>query len=244
VARAAVSRRLNWQLATVVRTIDETDEAKSIILRCPDWSGHLAGQHIDIRLTAEDGYQSQRSYSISSAPDEPLTITVVRLEDGEVSPFLTEELRTGDEIEIRGPIGGYFVWTEHSGGPLALIGGGSGVAPLRAIFRHHKVTGSDVPIRLLYSSRSWNDVLFRAELEGSPDVRFALTREWPDDWPGHRGRIDRDFLEHEAFTSRERPLVYVCGPTAFVEAMSDSLVALGHAPERIKTERFGPTGTS
>jgi ferredoxin-NADP reductase len=244
VARAAISGRLTWQLATVLETIDETNNAKSIVLRCPDWSGHLAGQHVDIRLTAEDGYQAQRSYSISSAPDEPLTITVVRLDDGEVSPFLTGELRTGDEIEIRGPIGGYFVWTQRSGGPLMLIGGGSGVAPLRAIFRHHASGAGEVPIRLLYSARSMDEVLFRAELFGSSDVRFALTRAWPPDWSGHRGRIDREFLEREGFTARETPLVYVCGPTPFVETMSDSLVALGHAPERIRTERFGPTGGS
>ena len=214
-------------------------------LSVPDWIGHLAGQHVDLRLTAEDGYQAQRSYSISSAPgDDDITITVVRIDDGEVSPFLTDELRTGDEIEVRGPIGGYFVWTEQLEGPLLLIAGGSGVAPLRAMLRHHTSTNTVAPVRLLYSARSLDDVLFRAELEGSPNARFALSRSWPDGWSGHRGRIDRDYIEREGFASAEHPNIFVCGPTPFVESVARTLVELGHDPRRVKTERFGPTGDS
>jgi ferredoxin-NADP reductase len=234
----------------VVELVPETARVTSLVLDLPDWPGHLAGQHVDVRLTAEDGYQAQRSYSIASAPgDERLMLTVERLEDGEVSPYLVEVLRPGDELELRGPIGGYFVWEESLGGPLVLIGGGSGVVPLRAILRHWVAGSRAVPVRLLYSSRSLDEVIYRSELVGyasdhdAVDVRFALTREWPEDYTGHTGRIDAALLAGVAGRPEGRPRVYVCGPNAFVEAAANWLVELGHAPERIRTERFGPTGT-
>src|SRR6187455_3273259 len=164
-ARAAVLGRLSWQLAEVSAFVDETTDVRSIVLEAPAWAGHRAGQHVDIRLTAEDGYQAQRSYSIASAPeDEELVLTVERLDDGEVSPYLVDVLRPGDQLELRGPVGGYFVWEESFGGPLLLVGGGSGVVPLRAMLRHHRAVGSTVPARLLYSARSLEDVIYRDEL--------------------------------------------------------------------------------
>jgi ferredoxin-NADP reductase len=201
-----------------------------------------------VRLTAEDGYQAQRSYSIASAPeDEQLVLTVERLEDGEVSSYLVDELRPGDELELRGPVGGYFVWQESLGGPLLLIGGGSGVVPLRAMLRHHAATQSAVPVRLLYSSRSLDEVIYRDELtrmaaDDDVDIRFALTRAWPDGWRGYRRRIDAEMLNDVSWAPAEQPLVYVCGPTGLVETAASGLVALGHDPARIRTERFGPTG--
>jgi ferredoxin-NADP reductase len=243
-AGAAISGRLTWQLATVVELVDETPRCKSLLLDPPAWDGHRAGQHVDVRLTAEDGYQAERSYSIASAPeDSKLVLTVERLEEGEVSPYLTDELKPGDELELRGPIGGYFVWEESLGGPLLMVAGGSGVVPFRAMLRHWAARDQAVPARLLYSSRSLDDVIYRQELTQHPaDVQLALTREWPDDWQGHRGRIDRALLNMLAWPPNERPLTYVCGPTAFVEGVAETLVHAGHQPERIKTERFGPTG--
>ena len=228
----------------MVELLDETPRVRSIVLDAPDWPGHRAGQHVDVRLTAEDGYQAQRSYSIVSAPeDEHLVLTVERLDDGEVSPYLVDELRPGDELELRGPIGGYFVWEASTGGPLLLVAGGSGVVPFRSMLRHRAAAGNDVPARLLYSSRSLDEVIFRAELEGmGADVRLTLTRERPEGWTGYARRIDAELLEEVAWPPEERPLVYVCGPTAFVEVAAESLVALGHDPARIKTERFGATG--
>ena len=228
--------------------VDETAGAKSIVLELNDWPGHRAGQHVDVRLTAEDGYQAERSYSIASAPEDGyLVLTVERLPDGEVSPYLVDELRPGDELELRGPIGGYFVWEEALGGPLLLLAGGSGVVPLRSMLRHHAATDSTVPVRLLYSARTIDDVIYRDELAhvaayDEVDIRFTLTRAWPEGWRGYRRRIDRDMLEEVAWPVEERPLVYVCGPTAFVEAAASTLVELGHAAGRIKTERFGPSG--
>jgi ferredoxin-NADP reductase len=172
-----------------------------------------------------------------------LMLTVERLADGEVSPYLTDELRTGDELELRGPIGGYFVWEDSLGGPVNLIGGGSGVVPLRAIRRHHQLSGSRVPMRVLYSARSLEDVIYRSELIDADDVRLALTRSWPDDWTGHRGRVDAQLLTDALTGPKERPLSYICGPTGFVEAVAEALVDGGHAPAGIKTERFGPTGS-
>jgi ferredoxin-NADP reductase len=227
--------------------IDETPHTKSIALDLPEAIGYRAGQHVDVRLTAEDGYQAQRSYSIGSAPeDEHLVLTVERLDDGEVSPYLTDVLRPGDQLELRGPIGGYFVW--EAGGPLLMIAGGSGVVPFRAMLRHRAASRSTVPARLLYSSRSLSEVIYREELEDFGDadgveVALTLTREWPEDWHGHRGRVDRALLDEIAWPPSERPLVYVCGPTAFVEASAQALVDAGHEAGRIKTERFGPTGT-
>jgi ferredoxin-NADP reductase len=248
-ARAAVLGRLSWQLATVSALVDETPGVRSIVLEPPAWHGHRAGQHVDIRLTAEDGYQAQRSYSIASAPeDEQLVLTVERLDDGEVSPYLVGELRAGDGLELRGPVGGYFVWEESFGGPLLLVAGGSGVVPLRAMLRHHRAIGSAVQVRLLYSARTFEDIIYRDELmhladDSQVDVHFTLTRRQPDDWRGYRRRIDRELLEDVSWPSGEQPLVYVCGPTAFVETAATVLVGLGHEPTRIRTERFGPTGT-
>jgi ferredoxin-NADP reductase len=230
----------------VVELVDETAQTKSVVLDVPDWQGHRAGQHVDVRLTAEDGYQTERSYSIASSPeDEHLSLTVERLDDGEVSPYLTDVLMPGDELELRGPVGGYFVWEEALGGPLLMVAGGSGVVPFRAMVRHRRAVMSSVPARLLYSSRSLDDVIYRDELLGSAeiDVRIALTRRWPDDWKGYRGRVDRHVLEEVAWPPDKKPLVYVCGPTSFVEAVAESLVHIGHEPGRIRTERFGPTGT-
>lgn len=247
-ARAAVLGRLSWRLATVSALVTETPTVRSIELDVPAWPGHRAGQHVDVRLTAEDGYQAQRSYSIASAPeDERLVLTVERLDDGEVSPYLVGELRPGDELEIRGPVGGYFVWEEALGGPLLLVGGGSGVVPLRAILRHHRALGSVVPVRLLYSARTLEDVVYREELTryaaaDHVDVHFTLTREPPEGWTGYRRRVDPVLLAEVSWSPRERPLSYVCGPTGFVERAASALVELGFEPARIRTERFGPTG--
>jgi ferredoxin-NADP reductase len=219
------------------------------VLEPADWAGHQAGQHVDVRLTAEDGYQAQRSYSIASGPeDEHLVLTVERLDDGEVSPYLVGELHAGDELELRGPIGGYFVWTQALGGPLLLVAGGSGIVPFRSMLRHRAAVGSDVPTRLLYSARSVDDVIYREELarlEAAGDgleIRYALTREWLSDWEGHRGRIDRELLDEVAWPAQQNGLIYICGPSGFVEAAAGALVDGGHEPGRIRTERFGPTG--
>jgi ferredoxin-NADP reductase len=248
-ARAALPRRLNWQQARVVELVEETAQTTSIVLDPPDWPGHDAGQHVDVRLTAEDGYQAQRSYSIASGPeDEHLVLTVERLDDGEVSPYLVGELRPGDELELRGPIGGYFVWNQSLAGPLLLIAGGSGIVPFRSMLRHRAAAGSDVAVRLLYSARALDDVIYRDELAGfaaedGVDVSFTLTREWPEDWTGHRGRIDGKLLDEVSWPAAEMPLTYICGPSGFVEGASGTLVGSGHDPRRIRTERFGPTGT-
>jgi ferredoxin-NADP reductase len=249
VARAALPRRLSWHLADVVELRDETARVRSLVLDCPGWPGHLAGQHVDVRLTAEDGYEAQRSYSIASAPeDEQLMLTVERLEDGEVSPYLVDELRAGDQLELRGPIGGYFVWEAALGGPLLLLAGGSGIVPLRAILRHRAATGSNVPARLLYSARAIDELIYRDELERLAagdelvEISYTLTREWPQDWSGHRRRIDDELLSEIAWPPEERPLVYVCGPAGFAEQAANGLVRLAHEPLRIRTERFGPTG--
>jgi ferredoxin-NADP reductase len=247
VERTAVSGRLTWRLATVVSTTTETLRTKTIYLDPPDWPGHLAGQHVDLRLTDEDGYQAQRSYSIASGPeDDRLALTVERLDDGEVSPYLVDELRVGDEVELRGPIGGYFVWERAAGGPLLLVGGGSGVVPLRSMLLHHRAIESDVAVRLLYSARSPDDVLYRDELarlstEAGVEVVFTLTRDAPADWSGYRRRIDSELLGEVSWPPEDRPLIYVCGPSGFVETAADDFVELGHRPDRVRTERFGPT---
>jgi ferredoxin-NADP reductase len=247
-ARAALPGRLTWQSGRVTELVEETAHARSIALELPDWPGHRAGQHVDVRLTAADGYQAQRSYSIASAPEDGnLVLTVERIDDGEVSPYLVDELRTGDELELRGPIGGYFVWEASQGGPVMLVAGGSGIVPLRSIARHWSAVDSDVELRLLYSSRSLDDVIYREELTAlaaaAPiDVRFTLTREWPEDWDGARGRIDRELLDEAAYPPQVNPLIYVCGPTGLVETAASALVQSGHDPGRIRTERFGPTG--
>ena len=241
--------RLSWRLANVVEVRPETDRVVTLALEVPDWDGHLPGQHVDVRLTAEDGYRAERAYSIASAPaEERVELTVERLEDGEVSPYLAGELRTGDRLELRGPVGGYFVWEPGRGGPLLLVAGGSGVAPLMAMVRYRAATGREVPARLLYSSRTVADVIFRGELERLADagdglaVTHALTRAQPPGWAGYARRIDAVMLEEVGWRPGERPLIYVCGPTRLVEAVAGDLVALGHDPVRVKTERFGPTG--
>ena len=247
-AGTALPGRLSWHLADVVETIVETPRTTTLRLVVPGWTGHRAGQHVDVRLTAEDGYQAQRSYSIASAPDaERVELTVERLDDGEVSPYLTDELRPGDKLELRGPIGGYFAWDVADGGPLLLIGGGSGVVPLMAMLRQRAAAGSDVPARLLYSSRSYVEIIYRNELErlgadDGLDVIHTLTRARPPGWAGYARRIDEAMLAEVAWPPESRPLVYVCGPTRLVETVASTLVALGHAPGRIRTERFGPTG--
>ena len=218
------------------------------MLDLPHWPGHRAGQHVDVRLTAEDGYQAQRGYSIASAPDdEGIMLTIERLDSGEVSPYLTEALEPGDKLELRGPIGGYFVWDASLSGPLLLISGGSGIVPLRAMLRHWVAARPPVEVRLLHSARSLDEVMYLDELMRlaafeEVDVRIALTRAWPDRWRGHRGHIDRDFLEDAAWPPEDQPRIYVCGPTAFVEATAEALVDNGQRPDAIKTERFGPTG--
>jgi ferredoxin-NADP reductase len=244
-AGAALLGRLTWQLGTVEELVEETPRVKTIVLDVPDWPGHRAGQHLDIRLTAEDGYRAEREYSIAAAPGEPVAITVERLEDGEVSPYLTDELRPGDQIEVRGPIGGYFVWAPEDGGPLLLVAGGSGVVPLRAMLRHRRNTGSSVPTRLLYSSRRLEDVIYRSELDEAAEgveVFHTLTREQPPGWTGYARRVDAELLNEVVWPAREGARAYVCGPTSFVEAVASGLVELGYPPERVRTERFGATG--
>jgi ferredoxin-NADP reductase len=245
VARAAVLGRLTWQVATVEEIVDETPSVRTIVLDVPDWPGHRAGQHLDVRLTAEDGYRAEREYSIASAPDEPVAITVERLDDGEVSPYLTEELRAGDGLELRGPIGGYFVWDPEHGGPLLLVAGGSGIVPLRAMLRHRQRSGSDAPVRLLYSARTLGDLIYRRELDEAADgveVVYTLTREQPPGWTGYARRVDTELLGEAAWPADDGALAFVCGPTSFVEIVAAGLVELGYPPARVKTERFGATG--
>jgi ferredoxin-NADP reductase len=247
VAGTAVLGRLTWRLGEVVSLVDETPSVRSIVLDVPGWPGHRPGQHLDVRLTAEDGYRAERSYSIANAPEGArVVLTVERLDDGEVSPYLVDELRPGDELELRGPVGGYFVWDGRDG-PLLLVGGGSGVVPLASIARHRAALRSEVPARLLLSSRTLADVIYRSELDSlasssGVEIVHTLTREQPPGWTGHRGRVDRPLLEQVAWPVAERPLVFVCGPTGFVEAVAEALVGLGHDPARIRTERFGATG--
>jgi ferredoxin-NADP reductase len=247
VERTAVQRRLTWQLATVTSVIRETPSVRTIEFDVPGWAGHQPGQHLDVRLTADDGYSAERSYSIASVNGEPLAITVERLDDGEVSPYLTDELRPGDQLELRGPVGGYFVWSEADGGPLLLLAGGSGIVPLRSILRYRARAGSDVPVRLLYSARSLPDIIYRAELDGyeteaAVTVTYTLTRTRPEGWAGYARRVDPALLADVSWPAGEHPLAFVCGPTSFVETAAQALVALGYQPGRIKTERFGGTG--
>ena len=246
----ALRRRLTWQLGEVVETRTETARARSLTLAMPEWPGHQPGQHVDVRLTADDGYQAERSYSIASSPEDTpkVTITVERLDDGEVSPYLVDEVQTGDHVELRGPIGGYFVWEAHMGGPLLLLGGGSGVVPLMAMIRHRLAVRSTAPTRLLYSTRSQEEAIYRRELDdlagrnGGLELIYTLTRQQPAGWTGYRRRIDEELLREVAWPAQDRALAYICGPTQFVETAATSLVALGYDPTRVKTERFGPTG--
>jgi ferredoxin-NADP reductase len=248
--RRTVLGRLSWQRGEVVTTQAETARARSITLTVPNWMGHRPGQHVDVRLTAEDGYQVERSYSIASPPEEQprVTLTVELLDDGEVSPYLVDELRVGDQLELRGPIGGYFVWETSMGGPLLLVAGGSGIVPLMAMLRHRAALGSTIATRLLYSSRSYEDVIYRDELERLErsstmlEVVQTLTRVQPPGWTGYSRRIDPELLREVSWPSDQRPLTFICGPTPFVETAAASLVTLGYEPGHIKTERFGPTG--
>jgi ferredoxin-NADP reductase len=240
-AGTALRGRLRWRVATVTAVVDETPRVRSLQLDIPDWPDHLAGQHVDVRLTSEDGYRAERAYSIASAPGEAPVITVERLADGEVSPYLTEDIRAGDAFEVRGPIGGYFIWRPDDGGPLFLAAGGSGVAPMRAILRHRRHSMSKVKARLLYSSRTAEDIIYRAELDAE-DVIHTLTRAKPPGWTGYARRVDAALLREVAWPAEDGPLAFVCGPTSFVESVATSLIALGYAPGRIKTERFGATG--
>jgi ferredoxin-NADP reductase len=248
-ARAAVLGRLTWQLGDVTEVIQETPRVASLVLEVPGWQGHLAGQHVDVRLTAEDGYQAQRSYSIASAPEDPrLMLTVERLDDGEVSPYLAGEVRAGDKVELRGPIGGYFVWWAGGTSPLLLVAGGSGIVPLMAMIRHHAAAGSSAPVRLLYSSRSIEDVIYRDELTtlsaagGGLKVVHTLTRSQPPGWDGYARRIDGEMLAEVAWPKKDSPSVFICGPTSFVETASGLLVESGYEGATIRTERFGATG--
>jgi ferredoxin-NADP reductase len=239
--------RLTWQVAEVVGVAAETPRVTTIAFDVPGWLGHRAGQHVDVRLTAEDGYQAERSYSIASAPDGTrLELTVVHIDDGEVSPYLAGELRPGDQIELRGPVGGYFVWEPPDGGPLLLVAGGSGIAPLMAMIRLRAAAGSGVDTRLLLSSRDWEDIIYRDELQrlagNGLTVVHTLTASQPPGWTGYARRVDGEMLAQVGPGSAERPRVYVCGPTPFVEAVAEALVGLGYQPQTIKTERFGPTG--
>jgi ferredoxin-NADP reductase len=238
---------VRWLVATVAETVLETAAAVTLRLEVPDWPGHRPGQHVDVRLTAADGYSAQRSYSIASPPRaDRVELTVVRLDDGEVSPYLTTVVDVGDQIEMRGPVGGYFVWDAGETRPVLLVGGGSGVVPLMAMLRHHAALDHEGAMHLVYSARSESELLFRDELDGLVSGRRAvtvtLTREPSSTWMGRRGRVDRELLAELGWSPAAGPRCFVCGPTPFVEAVADVLVDLGHQPEDIRTERFGPTG--
>jgi ferredoxin-NADP reductase len=248
-AGGASPRRLEWRVAEVSEVLPETPRVRTIVLRVPGWPGHLPGQHVDVRLTGEDGYQAQRSYSIASAPEAPhLALTVERIEDGEVSPYFVTDVQPGDQFELRGPIGGYFVWTVALGGPLFLIAGGSGIVPLMAMLRHRSAVGSTLPAVLLYSSRTFEDVIYREELDRLSAERdgltvvHTLTRVRPAGWAGGARRIDRAMLAEVGFPASAHPRIFICGPTSLVESAGQLLLELGHERNLIKTERFGPTG--
>jgi ferredoxin-NADP reductase len=244
--------RLAWQVASVVEMRQETPRAHTLVLDVPGWRGHRSGQHVDVRLVADDGYQAQRSYSIASAPENPrVELTIERLDDGEVSPYLCDVLHVGDGLEVRGPIGGYFVWSSSSSGPVFLVAGGSGIVPLMAMLRHRAGAAPEArarsPMRLLYSARTASDIIYARELaelanQSEARVTFTLTRE-PESsgWKGLRRRIDRAMLEAEGWAASDSALSYICGPTPFVEAAANLLIELGHDASRIRTERFGPT---
>ena len=245
----AQPRRLSWAVAEVVAIREETPRVKTLSLAVADWAGHRAGQHADIRLTAEDGYQAQRSYSISSPPEAlHVELTVETIEDGEVSPYLTGEARAGDKFELRGPIGGFFVWSAAMPGPLVLIAGGSGVAPFISMLRHRAATGHPHPAILVYSSRNFDDIIYREELDAlsrdDPSLRVVhtLTRAQPADWSGYRRRIDAAMLAETGIAALDGANIFICGPTGMVEGAAQALIGLGVDARRIKTERFGPSG--
>ncbi|HTY26479.1 MAG TPA: ferredoxin reductase [Desulfomonilaceae bacterium] len=241
---------IEWQIATVKAVHPETHSVKTLTLKLPNWQRHRPGQHYDIRLTAEDGYQAQRSYSIASEPEREgeIDLTVERIESGEVSPYLHDVLIPGDRIEVRGPIGGYFVWEGSRPEPLLLIAGGSGVVPLMSMLRHRSVAGGKIQTRLLYSSRTFDDIIYFAELErlqgvkNGPKVYHTLTRTQPEGWKGYARRIDRQMLGEVAKPLGGSVQVFICGPTLLVESTADELVGLGIPAAQIRTERFGPSG--
>ena len=240
---------MSWRPATVASVRPEAPAARTVVLQVPGWPGHQAGQHVDIRLTAEDGYTASRSYSIASVADgELVEVTVERLDDGEVSPYLVDVAAPGDRLEMRGPVGGWFVWRPEQVEPVLLVGGGSGVVPLMSMVRRHGASGSSAPLRLVYSLRDPSATLYRDELAGlSADglsLTYVYTRRTPEGWPRAPGRLDAGLLAASAFPPAESPTSYVCGPTGFVEAVADLLVAAGHDPRRVRTERFGPSGGS
>jgi len=247
-----MKRALSWQIATVADVRPETAKVKTFTLELPDWTPHRAGQHYDVRLTAPDGYQAQRSYSVASEPERigEIDLTVEHLEDGEVSSYLHDVVIPGDQIEVRGPIGGYFVWESARGGPLLLIAGGSGIVPLMSMIRHRAAAGSTVPTRLLYSSRTPEDVIYYEELQKRRaidkgiEVFHTFTRARPSGWTGYVRRIDHQMLREVAEPLGEGLQAFICGPTLFVEAAANALVQTGIKPEQIRTERFGPTGGS
>jgi ferredoxin-NADP reductase len=254
VARTAIPRRLSWLVATVKETKDETATARTLTLDVPGWPGHVAGQHVTVKLTAEDGYSAQRDYSIATAatvgtPDaDRLQITVQRLADGEVSPYLTGVAGPGDQFEVRGPIGGWFAWPGDDPRPLLLVAGGSGIVPLMSMIRTHDQVKSQVPVRLIYSARTPADVIYADELSErvrvSPLTVTNVYTRWRDGEPppGSRtGRIDARVIAEEGFPPAWNPLIFACGPSGFVEAASALLTAAGHPPFTIKTERFGPS---
>lgn len=236
---------MDWLAAEVTEVVHEAPGVKSLALSVPDWPGHLAGQHAEIRLTAEDGYQAARDYSIASAPEDPgLVFTIERLDDGEVSPYLVDMVQPGDRFELRGPIGYHFIWQSSDGGPLLLVAGGSGVVPFRSMLRHRAAAGSDAEVRLLYSLRTPADLIYGPELaqlarQPGVEITFVYTRAAPADWTGYQRRLDAEILAEVAWPAADKPLVYVCGPTGFVEVAAGILVEAGHDPLRVKTERYG-----
>jgi ferredoxin-NADP reductase len=250
-ARTAPLGRLTWQAAEVVAANQESPRVRSLTLAVPGWRRHRPGQHVDLRLTAEDGYEAVRSYSIASPPEAvDIVLTIERLEDGEVSPYLVDDVLPGDLIEVRGPIGGYFVWEANGSlsDPLQLLGGGSGVIPLMAMLRHRAAAADETPARLLYSARAPEDVIYASELamlaaeNHDLDIQLTYTRAAPPGWDGYRRRIDADMLAEVAWPAASGARAYICGPTRFVETAAAALLELGYAPERVRTERFGPTG--
>ena len=245
-----MKRSIEWQVATVTSVRTETPEVKTLTLALPNWTPHRPGQHYDVRLTAQDGYSAQRSYSVASEPERTgeIDITVERIGDGEVSPYLDDTVVTGDRFEVRGPIGGYFVWDSSIGGPLLLVAGGSGVVPLMAMLRHRAAAGVKDPARLLYSARTYEQIIYRQELEmlarkNGLTVSYTLTRSQPAGWKGYARRVDDAMLKDVRAPLGRDALAYICGPTALVEVAADGLERVGLAADRIRTERFGPSGT-
>jgi ferredoxin-NADP reductase len=245
-ARRVGSRRLSWRVARLAAVREETATARTLLLDVPGWPGHLPGQHVDVRLTAPDGYSTQRSYSLAAPADgDRVEMTVQRVPDGEVSPYLSQVFSVGDGVELRGPVGGWFVWRHGDAAPVLLVAGGSGIVPLMAMIRARAAAGSRVPFRLIYSVRTPEDGCYAAELrrrlrdDAGLDVRYVYTRRAPDGWPGPTGRLTVATLNTYGWPATFEPACFVCGPTGFVETAADTLVALGHQTRRIKTERFG-----